>query len=55
MKHFSSLFSYACLVVAAVASNVIDLTPKNFDDVVLKSGKPALIEFFAVCSSASLT
>jgi len=47
MKHFSSLFSYACLAVAAVASNVVELTPKNFDDVVLKSGKPALVKFYA--------
>jgi len=29
------------------ASAVIDLIPSNFDDVVLKSGKPALVEFFA--------
>jgi len=26
----------------------VDLHPKNFDEVVLKSGKPALVEFFAV-------
>lgn len=26
----------------------MDLHPKNFDEVVLKSGKPALVEFFAV-------
>lgn len=26
---------------------VADLSPKNFDSVVLKSGKPALVEFFA--------
>lgn len=29
------------------ASAVIDLTPSNFDSIVLKSGKPALVEFFA--------
>ncbi|KAI9850064.1 MAG: hypothetical protein M1838_006144 [Thelocarpon superellum] len=29
------------------ASAVLDLIPDNFDDVVLKSGKPALVEFFA--------
>ena len=29
------------------ASSVLDLIPSNFDDVVLKSGKPALVEFFA--------
>ncbi|KAG8530352.1 uncharacterized protein KY384_004854 [Bacidia gigantensis] len=28
-------------------SAVLDLIPSNFDDVVLKSGKPALVEFFA--------
>jgi len=37
----------ALLPALAAASNVIDLTPKNFDSVVLKSGKPALVEFFA--------
>ena len=42
----SGLFFLAPLL--AVASNVADLTAKNFDDVVLKSGKPAMIEFFAV-------
>lgn len=39
--------SLAILGTASAASNVIDLIPKNFDDVVLKSGKPALVEFFA--------
>jgi protein disulfide-isomerase A6 len=36
-------------VFAAVtfAEAVTDLTPKNFDSIVLKSGKPALVEFFA--------
>ena len=29
------------------ASSVLDLIPSNFDDIVLKSGKPALVEFFA--------
>ncbi|CAG5180907.1 uncharacterized protein ALTATR162_LOCUS9497 [Alternaria atra] len=37
----------ALLPAIASASSVIDLTPSNFDDVVLKSGKPALVEFFA--------
>jgi len=41
------LLAAALTVVGAVASNVIDLTPSNFDEVVLKSGKPALVEFFA--------
>jgi protein disulfide-isomerase A6 len=48
MKGFGALFSFACLAVASAKSNVIDLTPKNFDEIVLKSGKPALVEFFAV-------
>ncbi|KAH6648955.1 protein disulfide-isomerase tigA precursor [Truncatella angustata] len=36
-------------LAAAVAakSAVLDLIPANFDDVVLKSGKPTLVEFFA--------
>src|SRR5512140_1150152 len=33
--------------VAAATSAVIDLIPSNFDDVVLKSGTPTLVEFFA--------
>lgn len=32
---------------ASAASAVIDLLPSNFDDIVLNSGKPALVEFFA--------
>jgi protein disulfide-isomerase A6 len=35
------------LVGSSAASAVIDLLPSNFDDIVLKSGKPALVEFFA--------
>ena len=34
-------------ILGAHASSVIDLIPSNFDDIVLKSGKPALVEFFA--------
>jgi len=34
------------LVATASASNVIDLTPANFDSIIGK-GKPALVEFFA--------
>lgn len=37
----------ALLPAFASASAVLDLEPGNFDDVVLKSGKPALVEFFA--------
>lgn len=33
--------------VASAASAVLDLIPSNFDSVVLDSGKPALVEFFA--------
>ncbi|KAK6533433.1 hypothetical protein TWF694_002373 [Orbilia ellipsospora] len=45
MKFLStaSVLFYAVLAVA----EVVDLTPKNFDDVVLKSGKPSLVKFFA--------
>ncbi|TGZ83018.1 disulfide isomerase [Ascodesmis nigricans] len=42
-----SVFLAAVSAVVVAASNVVELTPKNFDDVVLKSGKPALVEFFA--------
>ncbi len=43
---YALLLSLACVQTYA-ASAVIDLIPTNFDDVVLKSGKPALVEFFA--------
>ncbi|KAI2643691.1 thioredoxin-like protein [Xylaria nigripes] len=35
------------VAVAAAKSAVIDLIPDNFDSVVLQSGKPTLVEFFA--------
>ncbi|KAI1767434.1 disulfide isomerase [Hypoxylon sp. FL1150] len=35
------------VAVAAAKSAVLDLIPSNFDKVVLKSGKPTLVEFFA--------
>jgi protein disulfide-isomerase-like protein len=35
------------LLSTVSASAVLDLTPKNFDKEILKSGKPALVEFFA--------
>lgn len=49
MKGSSSFFTAVLFatVQAALASNVVDLDPKNFDKIVL-SGKPALVEFFAV-------
>lgn len=37
----------AMAATAAAGSAVMDLTPSNFDKVVLKSGKPTLVEFFA--------
>jgi protein disulfide-isomerase A6 len=41
-------FVLAGLAVAVSAkSAVLDLIPDNFDEVVLKSGKPTLVEFFA--------
>ncbi|KJZ74239.1 Protein disulfide-isomerase erp38 [Hirsutella minnesotensis 3608] len=47
MVMFKSAALAAFAVAAAAASAVIDLTPSNFDQVVLKSGKPTLVEFFA--------
>ncbi|RDA93475.1 hypothetical protein CP533_2644 [Ophiocordyceps camponoti-saundersi (nom. inval.)] len=43
----SSFLLAALSAVTFASSAVIDLTPSNFDDVVLKSGKPTLVEFFA--------
>ncbi|KAF8806958.1 disulfide isomerase [Phlegmacium glaucopus] len=37
---------FSAIIAAASASNVIDLTPDNFDNVIGK-GTPALVEFFA--------
>lgn len=45
--NFSTLVVAALAGTSAAASAVIDLLPSNFDDIVLKSGKPALVEFFA--------
>jgi protein disulfide-isomerase A6 len=46
---FKNLIPAAIALLPALASAdaVLDLTPSNFGDVVLKSGKPALVEFFA--------
>lgn len=41
------LLSTFAVLGASTASAVLDLTPDNFDDIVIKSGKPALVEFFA--------
>ncbi|WYZ38880.1 hypothetical protein EsH8_III_000794 [Colletotrichum jinshuiense] len=37
----------ALAATVAAKSAVLDLIPSNFDEVVLKSGKPTLVEFFA--------
>ncbi|KAK1141270.1 hypothetical protein N8T08_009173 [Aspergillus melleus] len=46
-----SVLLVSCLAflvgIVTASSAVVDLIPKNFDNVVLKSGKPALVEFFA--------
>jgi protein disulfide-isomerase A6 len=47
MARLSYLLTAALTVFGAAASAVLDLDPSNFDDIVLKSGKPALVEFFA--------
>ena len=41
------LLSSLAILGASAASSVLDLIPDNFDKVVLQSGKPALVEFFA--------
>lgn len=50
MFNFRNLFLAGLALVGtstASSSFVQDLTPSNFDDIVLKSGKPSLVEFFA--------
>ncbi|KAK5122118.1 hypothetical protein LTR85_004364 [Meristemomyces frigidus] len=47
MAPLSYLLTVSLAVLGTSASAVLDLLPSNFDDVVLKSGKPALVEFFA--------
>ncbi|KAK6512144.1 hypothetical protein TWF481_001036 [Arthrobotrys musiformis] len=47
MKFISAASVLLYAVVVAAGSNVIDLTPKNFDEIITNSGKPALIKFFA--------
>ena len=47
MARLSQLLTASLAVLGASASAVKDLIPSNFDSVVLKSGKPALVEFFA--------
>ncbi|KAI9733311.1 MAG: hypothetical protein M1834_003395 [Cirrosporium novae-zelandiae] len=48
MVLFKTIFAASLYVLGAnAASAVLDLIPENFDKVVLSSGKPALVEFFA--------
>ncbi|KAL9640420.1 MAG: hypothetical protein Q9164_000302 [Protoblastenia rupestris] len=48
MSPLSHLFLSAFVILGTnAASSVLDLIPDNFDAVVLNSGKPALVEFFA--------
>lgn len=47
MVSIKNLVIAALAATVAAKSAVIDLLPDNFDDVVLKSGKPTLVEFFA--------
>ncbi|RAH45788.1 protein disulfide isomerase family protein [Aspergillus aculeatinus CBS 121060] len=47
MVRLSHLASYLTLAAATASAAVVDLVPKNFDEIVLQSGKPALVEFFA--------
>lgn len=47
MVRITTLTTLALPLLAHAASSVINLTPSNFDSVVLKAGKPALVEFFA--------
>lgn len=47
MVLIKSIVLAAVVATAAARSAVIDLMPSNFDKVVLKSGKPTLVEFFA--------
>jgi protein disulfide-isomerase A6 len=47
MVLFKSFVLSGLVAVAAASSAVLDLIPDNFDKVVLKSGKPTLVEFFA--------
>ncbi|RMY99221.1 hypothetical protein D0860_08345 [Hortaea werneckii] len=48
MTRLSQLLTASLAVFgSSVAAAVVDLTPSNFDEIVHKSGKPALVEFFA--------
>lgn len=47
MVLLKTLLLSGLVAAAAAKSAVLDLIPKNFDQVVHKSGKPTLVEFFA--------
>lgn len=47
MVLIKSLVLGGLATAVAAKSAVLDLIPSNFDEVVLKSGKPTLVEFFA--------
>lgn len=47
MARLSRFILCSLAIIGGSASSVIDLIPSNFDDIVLRSGKPALVEFFA--------
>jgi len=47
MAPLTHLLTASLALLTASASSVKDLTPSNFDEIVLHSGKPALVEFFA--------
>lgn len=47
MVLFKSFVLAGLVAAVAAKSAVLDLIPSNFDSVVLKSGKPTLVEFFA--------
>jgi hypothetical protein len=44
---YAALASVAALGAFVSASEVIELTPDNFDSVILESGKPAFVKFYA--------
>jgi hypothetical protein len=49
MKGLDLLFTLFCFSTAASdQSHVVNLDPSNFDEIVIKSGKPSLVKFFAV-------
>lgn len=47
MVRLNTLLGGLTLLGVAAAKAVTELVPDTFDDIVLKSGKPALVEFFA--------